>query len=1211
MVTDPMGHLTTYTYGVGSTGNPLNASNLLTITKPNGQPDGPNPGAHTTIAYNTTGQVTTQTDPMGYQTSYDWSAFNPSTGNGVTTVTDPDGNKTVYDYTQGDLAAQAAWTGTTLTSEQDYIPDQTATTGDLSAGTQFVTVAADGNGNITTTTYDTSGNPLTTTAPDGISTQTATTTQQFTNLNQPDCTSNAIAASTCSQSQGPTPVAPGGVITPPSSIPPQGLTWTLYDTNGNELYSTTGVYPPGGSTASYTQTTYQLFKGNSITLGSNNITCNATPPSLSLPCATIDADGVVTQLVYNSAGDLTSSSTPDSNGSELATTTNAYDGDGEQTATTSPDGNLTDANAGNYTTVTAYNADGQKTTVTQAGGTGATVTPRTTSYGYDANGNQTTVQDARGYSTTTTYNADDQPTLDTDPDGNATLTCYDGAGNLSETVPPTGVAANSLTPTSCPSSYPSGYRSMPLAAGATMYTYDANGNKTQMTSPGPAGQTESETTTYTYDGNGHLIQTTAPPTSNGGPNQVTIDTYNSVGKLSSETTGYNTAVAATISYCYDPNSDQTTVVYPDGNTSGIAQCETSYPWVVSSSANPTQASYQTTSSYDSARELVSSTAPATAAAPSGATTTSTYDPAGNMLTRTDPNGVTTTWSYTPLNKTASVSYSGSSAHSVTYTYDASGNKTGMTDATGTASYGYDPFGELTSATNGARQVTGYGYDADGNTTSVTYPLPSTATWATTNTVSYGYDHASQLTAATDFNGNTITIGNTADGQPDSVALGSTGDTITTTYDSTGAPLVIALKNSSSTLQSFTYSAAPAGNILSETDTPTSSLSPAVYTYDAKGRVTSMTPGGGATLNYGFDASSDLTTTPTGASAAYDKAGELTSSTLSGTTTDYTYNADGQRLTAKQGSSTLASGTWNGAGQLTTYSNNAANMTSATYDGNGMRASTTITPSGQSAVSQEYVWNTVPQIPQMIMDSSSAYIYGPGLAPAEQVSLTTGAITYLVTDVLGSARGTVNSIGALTAATTYDAWGNPETTGGLTATTPFGYADGYTDPGRLIYLINRYYDPATGQFISVDPLISHTLQPYGYANGDPVNGTDPTGQNYLYAWGNAGIDWASMWFHYNIWHYVLAFGFELFPRRVWKAILWNVTYTGGHSVWSGTKTFFKGSFAWGHMMVLPNLQTRHATACVHMWVAGIKFIWGWLPRPALFVSIPLCPSASKW
>ena len=46
---------------------------------------------------------------------------------------------------------------------------------------------------------------------------------------------------------------------------------------------------------------------------------------------------------------------------------------------------------------------------------------------------------------------------------------------------------------------------------------------TATTTPAPAGQTGYETTTYTYDGDGNLIETTAPPTSNRrAPNQVTI-----------------------------------------------------------------------------------------------------------------------------------------------------------------------------------------------------------------------------------------------------------------------------------------------------------------------------------------------------------------------------------------------------------------------------------------------------------------------------------------------------------------------------------------------------------------------------------------------------------------------------------------------------------------------------------------------------------------
>jgi len=94
--------------------------------------------------------------------------------------------------------------------------------------------------------------------------------------------------------------------------------------------------------------------------------------------------------------------------------------------------------------------------------------------------------------------------------------------------------------------------------------------------------------------------------------------------------------------------------------------------------------------------------------------------------------------------------------------------------------------------------------------------------------------------------------------------------------------------------------------------------------------------------------------------------------------------------------------------------------------------------------------------------------------------------------LGSVRGIVSNSGNLTATTSYDAWGNPQSPGGLAAYTPFGYAGGYTDPTGLVYLIHRYYDPATGQFLSVGPDVSQTGEPYAYGGGDPVINADPMG-----------------------------------------------------------------------------------------------------------------------
>jgi RHS repeat-associated protein len=696
-----------------------------------------------------------------------------------------------------------------------------------------------------------------------------------------------------------------------------------------------------------------------------------------------------------------------------------------------------------------------------------------------------------------------------------------------------------------------------LAADTTVTTYNASGKQVKQTTPAPAGQTGYETTTYAYDGDSNPTTTTAPAESSGGASVVTVDSYNPDGTIASETTGYGTSAAATTSYCYDPQGGTTAIVTPDGNASGTAPCETSSPWVVDSSAHPTQASYQTTYTYDSFGEQVSTTTPATTAAANGAITTATYDAAGNKLTSTDPDGITTTWTYEPTGKPATVTYSDSSAHSVSYTYDADGNRTAMADGTGTSAYAYNPYGELSSYTNGAGRTVSYGYDATGDVTGLTYPLPSTATWASSSTVTFAYATLGRLSGVTDFNGNKITITDNADGQPTSDALGSTGDTITTAYDATNAASSISLASASSTLQSFTYSDAPSGDILSETDIPGSAQSPATYTYDGQGRVASMTPGTGTASNYAFDPSSGLTALPTGAAGTYDNAGELTSSTQSGTPTSYAYNSAGERLSVSQGTSTVASATWNGTGRLTSYSDTAADMTPAAYDGDGLRQSTTITPTGGAALTQDYTWDAQGDLPRLLMDGTNAYIYANGTAPAEQVNLASGAITYLVEDSLGSVRGAVSSTGTLVANTGYGAWGIPMAPGGLTTTTPFGYAGGYTDADGLVYLLARYYDPSTGQFISVDSLASSTLQPYAYASGNPVNATDPSGKTTMYevplnrkcadhscAWGRRNCQRPQNWCNANVWMtFTGAAASSVIPELVW--VLWiNTWYVAG-------------------------------------------------------------------
>ena len=54
-------------------------------------------------------------------------------------------------------------------------------------------------------------------------------------------------------------------------------------------------------------------------------------------------------------------------------------------------------------------------------------------------------------------------------------------------------------------------------------------------------------------------------------------------------------------------------------------------------------------------------------------------------------------------------------------------------------------------------------------------------------------------------------------------------------------------------------------------------------------------------------------------------------------------------------------------------------------------------------------------------------------------------------------------------------------------------EGQRDPGGGMYMRNRYYDPATGQFTQTDPIgIAGGLNTYGFANGDPVGNADAFG-----------------------------------------------------------------------------------------------------------------------
>jgi RHS repeat-associated protein len=107
----------------------------------------------------------------------------------------------------------------------------------------------------------------------------------------------------------------------------------------------------------------------------------------------------------------------------------------------------------------------------------------------------------------------------------------------------------------------------------------------------------------------------------------------------------------------------------------------------------------------------------------------------------------------------------------------------------------------------------------------------------------------------------------------------------------------------------------------------------------------------------------------------------------------------------------------------------------------------------------------------------------------------GTVTYLHHDQQGSTRLLTGSTGTVTGKCTYSAYGTPTCEGA--STTPLGYDGQYTssDTG-LIYMRARVYDPATAQFLTVDPLVARTWAPYEYANDNPLSYYDPAGEEFF-------------------------------------------------------------------------------------------------------------------
>ena len=198
------------------------------------------------------------------------------------------------------------------------------------------------------------------------------------------------------------------------------------------------------------------------------------------------------------------------------------------------------------------------------------------------------------------------------------------------------------------------------------------------------------------------------------------------------------------------------------------------------------------------------------------------------------------------------------------------------------------------------------------------------------------------------------------------------------------------------------------------------------------------------------------------SFTYDSENHLTSMTASGTTVSIIYDAFGNRVSKKVN------------GVTTKY-----------------LVEDDMNPTGYPQVLDELTNGVV----------TRTYTYGLQRISQDQVIENLWTPSFYGYDGGGNVRQLTNSLGTVTDKYEYDAFGNDVY---HTGTTPNNYlyrGEQYDSDLGLYYLRARYYNPATGRFLSRDPLNGNafdpkTLHKYLYAGGDPVNATDPTGKGIV-------------------------------------------------------------------------------------------------------------------
>jgi RHS repeat-associated protein len=452
--------------------------------------------------------------------------------------------------------------------------------------------------------------------------------------------------------------------------------------------------------------------------------------------------------------------------------------------------------------------------------------------------------------------------------------------------------------------------------------------------------------------------------------------------------------------------------------------------------------------------------------------TYSYDAAGRLTSRVDPKSQQLDYTYNDRNELTRIDYPDPSY--VSFAYNDAGARTSMVDGTGTTTYSYDNVYRLTSAAFPGSRTVSYGYDDASRRTSTTYPGGS-------NQAAYAYDNANRLTSVTDWNSHATAYAYDDAGRMTTATLPSgTGIVSTNSYDNADRLTGIThVKNGSTTVASVSYTLDDMGNRTQRVDQAGTHS----YSYDDLYRLTSVTYPGPAPTSYAFDAFGNRTSMTVGAattSYAYDDADRLTAVTPPSPASAINYTWDENGDLSARGSDSFS---WDYEDRMVSATVSSVTTTFA-YRGDGLRNSKT---TGGNTTT--FTWDVAAGLP-VVLDDGNQYLYGAGLVAQKQ----SGSWYYYLSDGLGSTMAIVDGSGNTQNTYTYDVYGTPTKSGSLA--NEFDFAGQQTDGSTgLQYLRARYYDPATGTFLSRDPLSSETWWlsgSYSYGKCDPVTNSDPTG-----------------------------------------------------------------------------------------------------------------------